>query len=123
MILNHIYRVTKIWAVDYWWLVFYDETNTVVLRKYASNYSKEFLASLPGYYCCVRMEDGDILIRDRALVVRRSEWNKIPADYKGKYADYDGRHPELRGRNTVLGGCIGGVGSELLVEGVHFVIL
>ena len=57
--------------------------------------------------------------------VSKSEWDKIPSDYKGIWHDYYGEAPELTGRKVVMSTCITHNPNELcalLIEGVHFVI-
>lgn len=122
MVCNKIYWVSKIFIKDHWCIAF-NEGNKRVLVKNVNLYRADFLNALPGYYCCVTMENGDILIRDRAIVVEKSAWDKIHKGYKGVYLDYDGKHPELKGRKTVLSGCVGDYSGALLIEGMHFVIV
>ena len=59
------------------------------------------------------------------LKVSKSEWDKIPSDYKGIWQAYYGEHQEWKGRNVVMSTCLTHRPEDkcaLLVEGVHFVI-
>lgn len=59
------------------------------------------------------------------LKVSKTEWEKIPNDYKGIWQDYHGDHPEWKGRKVVMSTCLTNKPDELcslLVEGVHFII-
>jgi hypothetical protein len=65
------------------------------------------------------------------IQVTKEEWDKIPADYKGRWEPWlvkGGWQADLPlnylGKRTVLEGCIAkGHGSALLTEGVHFEIV
>ena len=95
----------------------------IVNRKPITEYGQSLLNKLPGYFNCVYCEN-TVVIRNEAIVVSKDKWNSIPSDYKGEYLDYDGLYPELEGRRTVLGGCIyPHLGSSLLIEGSHFIIV
>lgn len=60
------------------------------------------------------------------LKVSQDQWNKISKDYKGEWdeacVNYQRLPKSWIGKKTVLEGCIGGIGSSLLTEGIHFVI-
>lgn len=113
---------------DHWCIAYFEKNkNKIVYKERVTNQSKGFLGSLPGYFCCTVFKDdknhvSGVSARSRALVISRSDWNKISAFCKGTYNDCDGRHPELKGRKVVVSNCVGGQGSDWLVEGVHFII-
>lgn len=56
------------------------------------------------------------------IEVSKTDWDKIPNGYKGKWEAFGGCHPEWLGRKTVLSGCISEEKGALLIEGVHFTI-
>lgn len=57
--------------------------------------------------------------------IKKEDWDKIPADYKGEWQNYHDDHPEWIGKRVVMSGCITHNANELgklFIEGVHFVI-
>ena len=61
-------------------------------------------------------------------VVKKSEWNKICKDFKGEWTEAIVKFQKLDksyiGKKTVLEGCLTGKsGTNLLTEGIHFIIV
>lgn len=54
--------------------------------------------------------------------ITKSEWNKIPNDYKGIYHDYQGHFPQYEGRRDWLTMDETGA-TVLLIEGAGFEII
>ncbi|MGE7983746.1 hypothetical protein [Solibacillus sp. NPDC093137] len=64
------------------------------------------------------------------IKVTKEKWNRIPADYKGKWERWikeDGWQPNLPkeyiGKRTVASGCVSDEIGSLLTEDIHFVIV
>ena len=57
------------------------------------------------------------------LTVTQEKWDSICTDYKGIFHDYYNEQPEWKGRRCVMSGCVCDDLGQLLIEGVHFVIV
>ena len=64
------------------------------------------------------------------ITVTKEKWNRIPADYKGKWERSikdNGWQPDLPeeyiGKRTVLSGCVSDEIGSLLTEDIHFAIV
>lgn len=51
--------------------------------------------------------------------IRKVDFDRIGADYKGVYMDYHGTHPQRKGRRVAF---LPGHGTTLFTEGIHFIV-
>lgn len=57
------------------------------------------------------------------IKITQEKWDSIHKDFKGIYQNYNGNNPELKGRKTTFSGSLlNKVGTELMIEGIDFII-